>query len=83
MKTISERKKRKAEMLTKRMLELYRHIEDYKARNGVVPSYDEMANMMGISSKSAIHRLITAMEQRGAIRRMPNLARAIWLNPLD
>lgn len=70
-------------MLTKRMLELYRHIEDYKARNGVMPSYGEMADMMGMTSKSGVHRLITAMEQRGAIRRMPYLARAIWLNPLD
>lgn len=44
---------------------------------GVAPSYQEMCDFMGLASKSGIHRLILALEERGHIRRLPNRARAI------
>jgi hypothetical protein len=44
---------------------------------GVAPSYQEMCDFMGLASKSGIHRLIVALEERGHIRRLPNRARAI------
>jgi len=44
---------------------------------GVPPSYDEMKDALGLASKSGIHRLITALEERGFIRRLPNKARAL------
>lgn len=69
-------------MLTKKQLQLYRLMEDYKQRNGIMPSYEEMQEMIGLKSKSGVHRLITGMEARGVIRRFPNLARAIELKPL-
>ena len=69
-------------MLTPKMLQLYRVMEAYKARNGVMPSYQEMADMMGINSTSGIQRLILGLEERGALVRLPNRARAIALRPL-
>ena len=69
-------------MLTPKMLKLYRIMEDYKARNGVMTYYEEMVDMMGLKSKSGINRLIISMEERGAIKRLPNQARAIRLLPL-
>ncbi len=66
-------------VLTRKMLKLYRIMEDYKERNGVMPSYDEMVDMMGVKSKSGINRLIESMEERGAIERIPRKARAIRL----
>ena len=44
---------------------------------GVPPSFDEMKDALDLKSKSGIHRLITALEERGFIRRLPNRARAI------
>jgi repressor LexA len=70
-------------MLTPKMLQLYKLMDAYKAKNGYMPSYDEMADMMGLHSKSGINRLICSMEQRGAIKRIPNQARAIRLLPLQ
>ena len=69
-------------MLTRKMLKLYRIMEEYKARNGVMPSYQEMSDMMELHSKSGIHRLILALEERGALVRLPDRARAIALRPL-
>lgn len=66
-------------MLTRKQLELYQIIKGYKERNGVVPSYEEMADMIGQKSKSGIHRMIVALERRGAIQRLPHCARAISL----
>jgi len=70
-------------MLTPKMLQLYGIMKEYKDRNGYIPSYDEMAEMLGLKSKSGIHRLIVAMEKRGALRRLPNQSRAIQLLPLN
>lgn len=70
-------------MLTRKQLNLYNKIKEYKTRNGVSPSYDEMADMVGLASKSGINRMINSMEQRGAIQRLPGQARALKLLPLD
>ena len=70
-------------MLTPKMLQLYKLMGEYKDRNGYMPSYEEMTDMMGLASKSGINRLICAMEARGAIYRLPNQARAIRLLPLQ
>lgn len=70
-------------MLTPKMLKLYKLAKEYRIRNGYAPSYEEMADMMGLKSKSGIHKLITGMEQRGAIQRIPGHSRAFKLLPLD
>jgi Fe2+ or Zn2+ uptake regulation protein len=64
--------------VTRRQRDLYQFIKDYtEANNGVAPSFDEMKEHTGLASKSGIHRLLTALEERGLIRRMANRARAI------
>ena len=64
--------------MTQAQRELYDFIRSYsKANGGVAPSYDEMAQYRGRASKGGIHRLITALEERGLIHRLPNRARAI------
>lgn len=65
--------------LTKRQRDLLVFIRSYVGKNGIVPSYDEMMEALDLASKSGVHRLITALEERGFIRRMPNRARAITL----
>ncbi len=64
-------------MLTKKMLELLEFIHERQSRDGVPPSFDEMKDHLGLRSKSGIHRLITSMEERGYLRRLPHKARAI------
>ena len=64
-------------MLTAKQLELLRFIGERLDRDGVPPSFDEMKDALGLASKSGIHRLITALEERGYIRRLPNRARAL------
>lgn len=64
-------------MLTKKMLELLEFIHESQTREGVPPSFDEMKDHLGLRSKSGIHRLITSMEERGYLRRLPHKARAI------
>lgn len=64
-------------MLTKKMLELLEFIHARQSRDGVPPSFDEMKDHLGLRSKSGIHRLITSMEERGYLRRLPHKARAI------
>jgi repressor LexA len=64
-------------MLTKKQVELLRFIHDRLQENGVPPSFDEMKDALDLRSKSGIHRLILALEERGFIRRLPNRARAI------
>lgn len=64
-------------MLTKKQSELLRFIQERLADNGVPPSFDEMKDALDLKSKSGIHRLILALEERGFIRRLPNRARAI------
>src|SRR6202049_3740678 len=64
-------------MLTKKQHELLMFINRRLAATGVSPSFDEMKDALDLRSKSGIHRLITALEERGFIRRLPNRARAI------
>ena len=64
-------------MLTKKQLELLRFIHDRTAAEGVPPSFDEMKDALSLASKSGIHRLISALEERGYIRRLANRARAV------
>ena len=65
------------EMLTRKQYELLRFIHERLKETGVPPSFDEMKDALDLRSKSGIHRLITALEERGFIRRLPNRARAI------
>src|SRR6202007_1814025 len=65
------------EMLTRKQYELLRFINERLKEAGVPPSFDEMKDALDLRSKSGIHRLITALEERGFIRRLPNRARAI------
>jgi len=64
-------------MLTRKQLELLRFIHERLKESGVPPSFDEMKDALDLRSKSGIHRLITALEERGFIRRLPNRARAL------
>src|SRR5215510_7596104 len=67
----------KCKMLTRKQFELLRFIHERLKETGVPPSFDEMKDALDLRSKSGIHRLITALEERGFIRRLPNRARAI------
>jgi len=64
-------------MLTQKQKDLLLLIDRKIKTVGVPPSYDEMKDALGLASKSGIHRLITALEERGFIRRLPNKARAL------
>ncbi|TXN60465.1 repressor LexA, partial [Methylobacterium sp. WL6] len=64
-------------MLTRKQLDLLRFIDERMREDGVPPSFDEMKDALDLKSKSGIHRLITALEERGFLRRLPNRARAI------
>ncbi len=64
-------------MLTRKQHELLRFIHERLKEAGIPPSFDEMKDALGLQSKSGIHRLITALEERGFIRRLPNRARAL------
>lgn len=65
------------EMLTKKQILLLDFIQKRMARDGVPPSFDEMKEALDLRSKSGIHRLVTALEERGFIRRLPHRARAL------
>lgn len=64
-------------MLTRKQHELLMFIHQRLKETGVPPSFDEMKEALDLASKSGIHRLITALEERGFIRRLPNRARAL------
>ena len=64
-------------MLTRKQLDLLRFIHERVQVDGVSPSFDEMKEALDLRSKSGIHRLITALEERGFIRRLAHRARAI------
>lgn len=64
-------------MLTRKQLELLDFIRTRMSAEGVPPSFDEMKEALDLKSKSGIHRLITALEERGFIRRLAHRARAI------
>ena len=64
-------------MLTKKQHSLLLLIHDQLKENGIAPSFEEMKVALELKSKSGIHRLINALEERGFIRRLANRARAI------
>lgn len=64
-------------MLTKKQHQLLLFIQKRLEEDGVSPSFDEMKDALDLKSKSGIHRLITALEERGFIRRLPHRARAL------
>ena len=64
-------------MLTRKQHELLVYINEYLAKSGVSPSFDEMKDALDLKSKSGIHRLITGLEERGFLRRLPHRARAL------
>ncbi len=64
-------------MLTRKQHELLRFIQVRLEESGVSPSFEEMKDALDLKSKSGVHRLISALEERGFIRRLPNRARAL------
>jgi len=64
-------------MLTRKQHELLMFIHDRIKESGVSPSFDEMKDALDLASKSGIHRLITALEERGFVRRLAHRARAL------
>ena len=64
-------------MLTVKQRELLMFIDDRLKASGISPSFDEMREALELKSKSGVHRLISALEERGFIRRLPNRARAL------
>lgn len=72
-------------MLTAKQHELIRFIQQRLEETGISPSFEEMKEALDLKSKSGVHRLISALEERGFIRRLPNRARALEVlkNPGD
>jgi repressor LexA len=66
-----------ADMLTRKQHELLMFIHERIKETGVSPSFDEMKDALDLASKSGIHRLITALEERGFLRRLAHRARAL------
>jgi repressor LexA len=64
-------------MLTAKQRELLLFVNNRLGETGVSPSFDEMREALDLKSKSGVHRLISALEERGFIRRLPNRARAL------
>ena len=64
-------------MLTEKQKELLDYITLTNKKHGICPSYEEMKNRLNLKSKSGIHRIISALEERGFIRKLANKARAI------
>ena len=64
-------------MLTTKQHELLCFVDERLKETGVSPSFEEMKEALGLKSKSGIHRLISALEERDFIRRLPNRARAL------
>ena len=64
-------------MLTAKQHELLHFIQQRLDASGISPSFEEMKEALGLKSKSGIHRLISALEERGFLRRLPNRARAL------
>tara|TARA_B100002019_G_scaffold287024_1_gene298373 strand:+ start:691 stop:1371 length:681 start_codon:yes stop_codon:yes gene_type:complete len=64
-------------MLTKKQKELLTYIQNFQSKSGVTPSYEEMKSALSLKSKSGIHRLILALEERGFVKRLAHKARAL------
>ncbi len=66
-------------MLTRKQYELLMYIHERLNASGISPSFDEMKDALGLKSKSGIHRLITGLEERGFLKRLPHRARALQI----
>ena len=64
-------------MLTKKQKELLNYIQSFQCKSGVTPSYEEMKAALNLKSKSGIHRLVIALEERGFVKRLAHKARAL------
>lgn len=64
-------------MLTQKQKELLNYISNFQNRNGVTPSFEEMKDALSLKSKSGIHRLVIALEERGFVKRLAHKARAL------
>ena len=64
-------------MLTKKQKELLNYIQKHQTKSGVTPSYEEMKFALNLKSKSGIHRLVLALEERGFVKRLAHKARAL------
>ncbi len=69
-------------MLTKKQLELLLFIDGHLKKQGTAPSFEEMKLAVNLKSKSGIHRLVTALEERGFLRRLPHRARALEITKM-
>jgi repressor LexA len=69
-------------MLTKKQKDLLVFIHERMGKDDVAPSFEEMKDALGLKSKSGIHRLISGLEERGYIQRLPNRARALEIRKL-
>jgi repressor LexA len=69
-------------MLTKKQRDLLVFIHERLSKSDVAPSFEEMKEALKLKSKSGIHRLITALEERGYIERLPHRARALEIKRL-
>ena len=67
-------------MLTVKQKKLLEYINSFQKKNGVTPSYEEMKSALDLKSKSGIHRLILALEERGFLKRLAHKARALRSN---
>lgn len=65
--------------LTANQKRVHEYLASFVAAHGIAPSYDEIRIHFGLASKSAVHRVIGELEERGAIRRLPNRSRAITI----
>ena len=68
-------------MLTKKQRELLIFIHERMSQGDIAPSFEEMKEALGLKSKSGIHRLISALVERGYLERLPHRARALTLTP--
>lgn len=68
--------------ITQAQAELLAFIERYQAEHkGVCPSFEEMKQALGLHSKSGVHRIVLALEERGRLRRLPNRNRSLEIVP--
>mgnify|MGYP001980696753 CR=1 FL=1 len=78
MKENSELKEQSI-MLTPKQLKLFKFIKEYKSKNEIIPTFDEMKDFMNVKSKSGIYQMLGYLEWKGYIKKYPAHARAIQI----
>ena len=78
MKENSELKEQSI-MLTPKQLKLFKFIKEYKSKNEIIPTFDEMKDFMNVKSKSGIYQMLGYLEWKGYIKKYPAHARAITI----